>query len=484
MSRRSIATHCASRGSSAGLSLDTNLIASQVDVVLAHMKARRVDGAILEDIARIKSLREERNALIQEGDNQKNIRNTLSKQIGMEMGKMKGADDTTSIEAEINALKSKVEEASKVFDSCDEKLAVIDSNIDSILSLIPNLLDDRVPDGNSDEDNPIVSIWGEEKRYLGEEYLWHDEVAKSLNGLDVEAAARVSGARFSVLVGHVAKLERAIGQFFLDFHTANGYTEVSVPYIVTRSTLQGTGQLPKFEDDLFKVSHTVAGEDAFLIPTAEVPVTNLYRDQLLNATQLPIKIVCMTPCFRAEAGSYGRDTRGLLRQHQFHKVELVKICTPETSDAEHEELTKDAESILQALELPYRKVLLCSGDIGFSARLCYDLEVWMPGQQAYREVSSCSNCHDFQSRRMSLRYRPAPPAVEEGSEEKSKGGKKPKPKKQGTAYPHTLNGSGVAVGRCLVAILENYQQPDGSLIVPEVLRKYMGGVERIGAKVA
>jgi seryl-tRNA synthetase len=237
------------------------------------------------------------------------------------------------------------------------------------------------------------------------------------------------------------------------------------------------------------VSHKVAGEDAFLIPTAEVPVTNLFRDQILNATQLPIRLVSLSPSFRAEAGSYGRDTRGLLRQHQFHKVELVKICSPETSDAEHEALTKDAEGILQALELPYRKVLLCSGDIGFSARMCYDLEVWLPGQQEYREVSSCSNCGDFQSRRMSLRYRPSPKVGEAGDAEASAseaesssakgGGKKAKPKKNPIAYPHTMNGSGVAVGRALVAVLENYQQPDGSVLVPKALQPYMGGMTRI-----
>lgn len=267
-----------------------------------------------------------------------------------------------------------------------------------------------------------------------------------------------------MLLGPLAKLERAVIQYFLDFQVSRGYSEVSVPYIVSRSTLEGTGQLPKFEDDLFKVSHSVAGEDAFLIPTAEVPVTNLYRDQLLEASELPIRHVCHSPSFRAEAGSHGRDTRGLLRQHQFHKVELVKICTPESSSEEHEAMARDAEALLESLQLPYRRVLLCSGDIGFSARICYDLEVWLPGQQAYREISSVSNCGDFQARRMGLRYRIL-------AATDKKGGKKT------TAYPHTLNGSGVAVGRALVAILENYQQPDGSVVIPEVLRPYMGGLE-------
>lgn len=299
--------------------------------------------------------------------------------------------------------------------------------------------------------------------------MWHDEIGVKLRGVDVEAANRISGARFSVLKGSVARLERALSQYFLDFHSARGYEEVSVPFIVTRSTLQGTGQLPKFEEDLFKVSHSVAGEDAFLIPTAEVPVTNLYRDQLLNSTQLPMHYVSLSPSFRAEAGSYGRDTRGLLRQHQFLKVELVKICTPETSGQEHESMLSDVESLLQSLELPYRVVMLCSGDIGFSAKLCYDIEVWLPGQQQYREISSISNCGDFQSRRMSMRYKPA--ASADNKDKKSK--------KVATVYPHTLNGSGVAVGRALVAILENFQQPDGSVWIPTPLRSYLGNKEFI-----
>lgn len=300
---------------------------------------------------------------------------------------------------------------------------------------------------------------------MGDNFRWHDELASSLGGLDVEAATRISGARFSVLKGDIARLERALVQYFLDFHISRGYIEVSVPYIVSRSTLQGTGQLPKFEEDLFKVSHSVAGEDAFLIPTAEVPVTNLYRDQLLNATDLPIQHVCYSPSFRAEAGSYGRDTRGLLRQHQFHKVELVKIVAPEMSMSEHEKMTSDAEALLQSLELPYRRMLLCSGDTGFGARICYDIEVWLPGQQCYREISSCSNCYDFQSRRMSLRYRINP----QGSNKV----------KKANIHPHTLNGSGVAIGRALVAILENHQMPDGSINIPKCLQSYMGGKEII-----
>ena len=291
-----------------------------------------------------------------------------------------------------------------------------------------------------------------------------------LQGYAAEAAVRMSGARFVALQGGVAQLERALGMFFMDLHTnQHGYREVSVPLVVSRSALEGTSQLPKFEDDLFAIttqSHTCNGEDAFLIPTAEVPVTNLYRDTVLEESDLPLSFVAWTPCFRAEAGSYGRDTKGLIRTHQFQKVELVKITTPETSDAHHEELTRHAEACLQALQLPYRKVRLCSGDIGFSARHCYDLEVWLPGAGEYREISSCSNTGDFQARRMALRYRPT-----------DKGGSGKKPKKIRPVLCHTINGSGLAVGRTLVAVLENYQKPDGSVVIPEVLRPYMGGKE-------
>ena len=421
------------------------------------MKSRKGSDQILSSLEKISILRENRNNLIKSGDAAKNLRKTLSQQIGQLMKEKK--DD------EVNALKLKVEEANKVSNDNDNQINVIDAEINQLFSLIPNLLDDSVPEGSSDEDNPVVFSWGEEKRKIGT-YLWHDEIGQKLGGIDVDAAARISGARFSVLKGPIARLERALTQYFLDFHSNNGYTEVSVPYIVSRSTLEGTGQLPKFEDDLFKVSHSVGGEDAFLIPTAEVPVTNLFKDQIIDGEKLPQSFVCASPSFRAEAGSYGRDTRGLLRQHQFHKVELVKICAPEDSVKEHEKMTNDAEALLQSLELPYRKVLLCSGDIGFSARKCYDLEVWLPGQQMYREISSCSNCYDFQSRRMSLRYRTVP----QGGDKKGK---------KSTAYPHTLNGSGVAVGRALVAVLENYQEPDGSVIIPTKLRPYMGNLEKI-----
>ncbi len=287
----------------------------------------------------------------------------------------------------------------------------------------------------------------------------HWDLGPELGILDFERAAKISGARFAVQWGLGARLERALGQFMLDLQASRGYREVVPPYLVTAETLTGTGQLPKFEGDLFK---TAAGErDLYLIPTAEVPLTALHRDEMLDAATLPRKYVAFTPCFRSEAGSYGKDVRGLIRQHQFHKVELVKLTTPETSADELEAMVADAEEVLKQLGLAYRVVILSTGDMGFSAARTYDIEVWLPGQEAYREISSCSNCTDFQARRSNLRYRPEPKA---------------KPR-----FVHTLNGSGLAVGRTLIAVLENYQQADGSVVVPEVLRPYMGGAERIAA---
>lgn len=344
-----------------------------------------------------------------------------------------------------------------------------------------------MPEGNDDTENELVLSWGDINdlpKELGwpedDSFtpLWHDDIASGLDGWKSEQAVAMSGARFVGLSGGVARLNRAISTFFLDMHTTqHGYTEVSPPLVVSRTALMGTSQLPKFEEDLFKItpeSHTCNGEDAFLIPTAEVPLTNMHRGSILEESDLPISYVALTPCFRAEAGSYGRDTRGLVRTHQFDKVELVKITSADTSDDEHELLTTHAQACLEALKLPYRKVRLCSGDIGFSARHCYDMEVWLPGQQMYREISSCSNTGEFQARRMGLRYRPNPGAEEES---KSEGGNKKKAKKVKPQFCHTINGSGLAVGRTLVAVLENYQQPDGSVVVPEVLRPYMGGLE-------
>jgi seryl-tRNA synthetase len=368
----------------------------------------------------------------------------------------------------------------------EAKLEEIQSTMDRLFASIPNLLDDIVPEGSDESQNVEVSKWGDidalpKKLEWTDSFKpkWHDDVALGLNGYLAEAAVQMSGARFVALSGPIARLERALAMFFVDLHTTkHGYTEVSVPFIVGRSALEGTSQLPKFQEDLFAItpaSHTCNGEDAFLIPTAEVPLTNLHANSILDESQLPISYVAWTPCFRAEAGSYGRDTKGLIRTHQFQKVEMVKITSASDSAEQHELLTSHAEACLQALELPYRKVRLCSGDAGFSARHCYDLEVWLPGAAEYREISSCSNTGDFQARRMGLRYRPT--VVEEAPEEtkgKKKQAKKPKPE-----FCHTINGSGLAVGRTLVAVLENYQRPDGSVVVPEALRPYMGGIEVI-----
>jgi seryl-tRNA synthetase len=453
------------RLSATGKSLDLALLAAEPDLVISHLRARRSPETIFQEVSRIGALRVSRSAQIVQGNESKSKRNALSQAIGKLMKEGRVADDP-----EIARLKQQVAEASAVAAACDSNLVDIDAEIQKVLLCLPNLLHEEVPDGIDDSQNVEVRNWGGEVRKMGPEgaYKWHDELAVGLGGLDMHAAAKMSGARFSVLLGPLARMERALMSFCIDFHASRGYTEVSVPFIVSRSALVSTGQLPKFEADLFKVNHSMAGEDAFLIPTAEVPVTNIYREQILEAAQLPVRHVCGSPSFRAEAGSHGRDTRGLLRQHQFHKVELVKIVSPETSDQEHMQMIKDAEGILEALGLPYRTVLLCSGDTGFSAHKCYDIEVWLPGQQIYKEISSVSNCHDFQARRMALRYRPLPPS------ERVKGAKT-------TAYPHTINGSGLAIGRTLVAILENYQLPDGSVAIPEALRPYMGGQHLLAA---
>jgi seryl-tRNA synthetase len=354
-------------------------------------------------------------------------------------------------------LKTEMKGVSDEIKSLDVRLAEVEEALRQALLLIPNVPDPSVPRGADASGNVEIRRVGEPPR-LPFAPRAHWEIGPDLGILDFERAAKVSGARFAVQWGAGARLERALSAFMLDLHTGRrGYTEVVPPYLVTPETMLRTGQLPKFEGDLFK---TRAGErDLFLIPTAEVPLTALHGDEMLEADTLPRRYVSFTPCFRSEAGSYGKDVRGLIRQHQFHKVELVKLTTPETSMAELESMVADAEAVLQALGLAYRVVLLCTGDMGFNSAKTYDLEVWLPGQDTYREISSCSNCTDFQARRGSLRYRPEPNA---------------KPR-----FLHTLNGSGLAVGRTLVAILENYQQEDGSVLVPEVLRPYMGGLERI-----
>ncbi len=337
----------------------------------------------------------------------------------------------------------------------DRRLQEIEGEIEKLLLLVPNPPQDAVPDGRDSAQNQEISRWGAAPRFDFEPRP-HWEIGEALGALEWQQAAKLSGSRFTVYKGAAARLERALASFFVDVHLTRGYTEVLPPYLVTRETMTGTGQLPKFEEDLFRT----AGENPlYLIPTAEVPLTNLHRDEILEAADLPVRYVASTPCFRAEAGAAGKDTRGLIRQHQFHKVELVKLTRAEESEAEHQRMLDDACEVLRRLGLHHRVVLLCAGDMGFASARTYDIEVWLPGQKTFREISSVSNCEDFQARRIRVRYR----------DEKGK-----------PRLCHTLNGSGVAVGRTVVAIFENFQQADGSVAIPEVLRPYMGGLERIG----
>ncbi|WP_448187708.1 serine--tRNA ligase [Azospirillum sp. sgz301742] len=374
-------------------------------------------------------------------------RNEAAKEIGL--AKREGRDVQPILD-EMALLKERLPQA-------EEEEARIGAELDDLLARLPNLPADDVPDGKDEHDNIEIRRWGEPKPIANAKQ--HFELGEALKLMDFDAAARMSGSRFTVLKGGLARLERALAQLMLDVHTGeHGYTEVAPPLMVRDTALFGTGQLPKFEEDLFRTN-----TDHFLIPTSEVPLTNLAADQILDQDSLPHRYTALTPCFRAEAGAAGKDTRGMIRQHQFWKVEMVSITTPEQSEAEHERMTRCAETVLQTLGLPYRTIVLCTGDMGFSARKTYDVEVWLPGQNAYREISSCSNCGDFQARRMKARS-------------------KAKSDKQ-TQFVHTLNGSGVAVGRCLIAVLENYQQPDGSILVPEALRPYMRGLERIEAHV-
>ncbi len=380
-------------------------------------------------------------------------RKAASKKIGELVGQGMAVEDA---KAEVNTL---LERIAAEIDGATADAKAAQGAIDELLQSTPNVPDSEVPAGASEDDNVEVARWGT-PRVFEFEPLDHVDIAEGLGQLDGDAATRITGSRFAVLKGGVARLQRALTQFMLDTHTErHGYTEVYVPYMVNSQSLYGTGQLPKFAEDLFKVQ----GDDGYyLIPTAEVPVTNIARDRILEEQELGadgIRMVAHTPCFRSEAGSYGRDTRGLIRQHQFEKVELVQLVLPEQSAQALEDLTGHAEFILKALELPYRKVILCGGDLGFSSALTYDLEVWLPGQSAYREISSCSNFRDYQARRLQARWR--------------------NPKTGKPALLHTLNGSGVAVGRALVAVLENYQQADGSVLVPEVLQPYMAGQTRI-----
>jgi len=430
--------------------IDARLIAENPDRVRDSLRRRNADEAALAVVDRLEALGARRGGLITEVDDCRATRNRLSPQIGRLF--KEGRRD------EANALRAQVQQAKARLGEIEGTLEDLEAERRGLLMALPNLLDDRVPPGRSEDDNVELRRWNTDDLGGGRS---HDDLGHALGILDFEAAARISGARFAVLVGAAARLERALISFFLDLHTAeHGYTEVMAPYIVWASSLEGTAQLPKFEEDLFKLAAPLNGQDAYLIPTAEVPVTNLHRGKILAEEDLPLSYACFTPCFRSEAGSYGRDTRGLIRQHQFHKVEMVKITTPDTSDAEHEALTGHAEACLRRLGLPYRLVRLCGGDIGFGARHCYDIEVWLPSQDTFREISSCSNYGDFQSRRMNLRFRPA--------------GGKGKP-----AFCHTINGSGLAVGRTLVAVLENYQTDGGGVEIPEALRPYMGGLDHI-----
>ncbi len=421
--------------------LDIQLLRGQIEEVAAALANR---GMQL-DTAAFASLEERRKGLQARTQELQAKRNALSKQIGMLKGK---GEDASAVMAEVGGIGDELKRN-------EQALGELLASINDFVAGLPNLPHESVPAGRSEADNVEVRRWGT-PRSFDFEVKDHVDVGASLGGLDFETAAKVSGARFAVMRGGIARLHRALAQFMIDTHTReHGYTEVSVPYLVNPASMFGTGQLPKFEEDLFRVPKADGGH-FYLIPTAEVPVTNMVRDELLATGSVPMKFVCHTPCFRSEAGSYGRDTRGMIRQHQFEKVELVRIETPDTSWEALEELTGHAEAILQKLELPYRKIVLCSGDMGFSAAKAYDLEVWLPAQNTYREISSCSNTGAFQARRMQARFKNA-----QGKNE----------------FVHTLNGSGLAVGRTLVAVLENYQQADGSVIVPKVLVPYMGGVE-------
>jgi seryl-tRNA synthetase len=417
--------------------LELRFIRENIDLVREKCIHRGMDTDLIDTFTKVDS---RRLALLGEVEQLKNRRNTVSKEIAP----LKKAGEHEKAEPLITEMR----EVSERIKELDKELTAVQQELGDVVMSIPNLCDDSVPSGNDDSDNIEIKKWGKIPEFSFPAKP-HWEIGEELGILDFETAARLSGARFSLLKGFGSRLSRALINFFLDLHTQrHGYTEVLPPFMVNSEAMKGTGQLPKFKEDLFKI----ADWDLWLIPTAEVPVTNIHSGQTLQESDLPIKYTAYTPCFRSEAGSYGKDTRGLIRQHQFEKVELVKFTRPETSADELEKLLADAEEVLQLLELPYRVVNLCSGDLGFSSTKTYDIEVWLPGQNTYREISSCSNFLDFQARRAGIRYRP------EG-EKKSR-------------LVHTLNGSGLAVGRTLLAILENYQQEDGTVKVPEVLRPY------------
>jgi len=421
--------------------LELKFVRSNLGDIKEMIKIRGYDL----DISRFETLDQERRGKLSVLEELRHQRNRVNQDIAT---MKKRGEDASSIIAEMKEVSSKIKEKEK-------ELPEIVEELNNLLMVIPNIPDESVPVGKDENDNPVIRTWGE-IREVDFAPRPHWEIGEGLGILDFECAAKLAGSRFALYRGAGAKLERALISFMLDIHTKeHDYTEILPPFMVNAASMVGTGQLPKFKEDLFKVE----GWDLYLIPTAEVPVTNIHRDEILAEADLPVYYVAYTPCFRSEAGSYGKDTRGLIRQHQFNKVEMVKFARPEESYDELEKLTRNAEEILRRLKLPYRVVSLCTGDLGFSAAKTYDLEVWLPGQGLYREISSCSNFTDFQARRAGIRF-------------KRNGG-------SGTELVHTLNGSGLAVGRTLVAILENYLQEDGSVAMPEALKPYMGGMESI-----
>lgn len=419
--------------------LDLKYIISNLDVVKEKTKNRNYDF----DFDLLISENNKRKNIINEVEKLKADRNTISKQVGILKREGK---DTTELQEQVKRDASKMQELDEALSKCDE-------NIRNMLLNLPNEIDDTTPVGKDENDNVEVRKWGEPRKFDFEPRD-HWDIGADLGIIDFERGVKIAESRFNVLAGLGARLDRAISSLMLDMHREKGYIEMSVPYLVNTKAMIGTGQLPKFAEEAYICER----DNLYLISTAEIPVTNLYADEILDSKDLPIYNTSLTACFRREAGSYGKDTKGLIRNHQFNKVELVKICSAETSIEEHEKLTHDAEMVLQALNLPYRVMALSSGDIGFSSAKTYDLEVWLPGQNCYREISSCSNFKDYQARRANIRYR-------------DKDGK--------VKFAHTLNGSGLAVGRTLVAVLENYQNADGSVTIPEVLRPYLGGLDII-----
>jgi len=425
--------------------LDLKMMQKNPEIVRESLEKRssKID---VEEFAVLDSRRKELIAEVEALKAEKN-------KVGPEIAKRKKAgEDASDLLARMGEVAARTKEL-------DAELVEVQARQKEWMMAVPNIPHESVPVGASEEDNPVLRTWGEPRKFDFEPKE-HWELGTALGGLDFECATKLAGSRFSISFGTIARLERAIAQFMLDQQTGErGYTEVAPPVIVNKATMTGTGQLPKFEEDLFKLTDD---REFYMIPTAEVPLTNVYAGEIIDEALLPIKFCAYTPCFRSEAGSYGKDTKGLIRQHQFYKVEMVNFAHPDHSYEALEDMTRSAELILEKLELPYRTIVLCTGDMGFGATKTYDIEVWLPGQDKYREISSCSNCEDFQARRATIKFQPAD----------SK-------KKQ---LVHTLNGSGLAVGRCLVAVMENYQQADGTILVPEALKPYMGGIEVIEAR--